>query len=169
MRTNQNVRVPGFGAGRMATGTGGWGLAVTMMNDRRRLNCKANDTGVLLHDLTDAELFARNAALCRKSHKSLCCYPRRIKERLGIPIPGKPSPSNSNGYTSKDLALTDSEYLGTTLRADTLGRWLSVLHGYSLGVLHLPLGAALHAVCFHSAPPLFSPRLRHSLLHVKQR
>ena len=55
----------------MATGTGGWGLAVTMMNDRRRLNCKANDTGVLLHDLTDAELFARNAALCRKSHKSL--------------------------------------------------------------------------------------------------
>lgn len=76
----------------MATGTGGWGLAVTVMNDRRRLNCKAGDTGVLLHDLTDAELFARNAALCRQSHNSLCCYPRRTKEEAGHPETGKTQP-----------------------------------------------------------------------------
>ena len=71
-------------------------------------------------------------------------------ERLGIPIPRKPSPFYSNGYTSKDLALADPEHFRTTLRADALGRRFTVLHGDGLCVLHLPLGAALHAISFHT-------------------
>ena len=78
------------------------------------------------------------------------------KKKLGIPIPGIPSPFHSNGYASKDLALTDSEHLGTTLRADTLSCGLSVLHGYCLSVLHLPLGTTFHAISFHTIPsPVF--------------
>ena len=79
------------------------------------------------------------------------------KKRLGIPIRGKPSPFYSNGYACKDLALADPEHLGTTLRADALCRWLSVLHGYGLGVLHLPLGTALHTISFHTiSSPVFT-------------
>ena len=70
---------------------------------------------------------------------------------------GKPSPSNSNGYASKDLALTDPEHLRTAGGTDALGRRLPVLHGYSLGVLHLPLGTALHTISFHTiSSPVFT-------------
>ena len=61
-----------------------------------------------------------------------------------------PTPSILMGYASKDLALTDSEHLRTTLRADALSRWLSVLHGDGLGVLHLPFNTTLHAIGFHT-------------------
>ena len=70
---------------------------------------------------------------------------------------GKPSPFYFNGYASKDLALTDSEHLGSTVGADTLGCRFSVLHGYGLGVLHLPLSAALHTISFHTiSSPVFT-------------
>jgi len=42
--------------------TVGWGSAVTVINDRWWLNCKADGTGVLLHDLKQAEPFAKNVA-----------------------------------------------------------------------------------------------------------
>ena len=70
---------------------------------------------------------------------------------------GKPSPFYFNGYASKDLALADPEHLGTTLRANALGCRLPVLHGYSLGVLHLSLGTALHTIGFHTiSSPVFT-------------
>ena len=53
----------------------------------------------------------------------------------------------------QNLALTDSEHLGAAGRTDPLRRWLAVLHGYGLGVLHLPLGATFHTISFHSSPP----------------
>ncbi len=55
----------------------------------------------------------------------------------------------SNGYTSKDLALADSEHLRPTYRADALSRWLTILHSYRLVILHFLLGPAFHTVCLH--------------------
>src|SRR3972149_4362534 len=57
------------------------------------------------------------------------------------------------------LGLADSEHLGAAARADTLGRRLSVLHGYGFGVLHFLLGFALDAVGLHVHPPVFAPRI----------
>ena len=37
------------------------------------------------------------------------------------------------------LALPDSEYLSATLRADALGGWLAVFHGYLLRILDFNL------------------------------
>jgi arylsulfatase A-like enzyme len=42
--------------------TVGWGLAVTVINDRWWLNCKVDGTGVLLYDLKATEPFASNVA-----------------------------------------------------------------------------------------------------------
>jgi hypothetical protein len=46
--------------------------------------------------------------------------------------------------------LANSEHLGAAARADTLCRWLAVLHGNRLRILHFLLGAALHTVCLHN-------------------
>ncbi len=48
--------------GRRNHATVGWGSAVTVIDDRWWLNCKADGTGVLLHDLKKAEPFAKNVA-----------------------------------------------------------------------------------------------------------
>jgi arylsulfatase A-like enzyme len=42
--------------------TVGWGSAATVISARWWLNCKADGTGVLLHDLKQADPFAENAA-----------------------------------------------------------------------------------------------------------
>ncbi len=42
--------------------TVGWGSTLTVINDRWWLNCKADGTGVLLHDLKQTDPFAVNAA-----------------------------------------------------------------------------------------------------------
>lgn len=47
------------------------------------------------------------------------------------------------------LALADSEHLGFTYRAYTLGRWPAILHSNGPGICHLPLRPALHAVSLH--------------------
>ena len=47
------------------------------------------------------------------------------------------------------LALPYSEHLGATRWAYALSRWLTILHGYAPGVLHLLLGTALHTICLH--------------------
>jgi hypothetical protein len=52
------------------------------------------------------------------------------------------------------LGFADFEHLGAAGRASTRSRGSLVLHGDRLGILDLPLGPALHAVCFHSAPPI---------------
>ncbi len=44
---------------------------------------------------------------------------------------------------------TNSEHLGATYRTGALSCRLSVLHCYSLSVLHFPLGTALDAVSLH--------------------
>ena len=48
------------------------------------------------------------------------------------------------------LALADTEHLGAACRAHALGRWPAVLHGNGLGILYLPLGAALDTIPLHS-------------------
>lgn len=48
------------------------------------------------------------------------------------------------------LAFTDSKHLGATFGANALSSRFSVLHGDLLGILDFLLGAALHAICFHS-------------------
>jgi hypothetical protein len=47
------------------------------------------------------------------------------------------------------LALPDPEHLSPAHGTYTLSCRLTVLHGYGPGIPHLPLGAALHAVCLH--------------------
>ena len=51
------------------------------------------------------------------------------------------------------LALPYLEHLGTARRAYSLSSRLTILHGYSLGVLHLLLGTALHTIPLHSDSP----------------
>ena len=51
------------------------------------------------------------------------------------------------------LALPYQEHLGAARGTYTLGRWLTVLHGYALGVPHFPFGSTLDAVGLHSLPP----------------
>ena len=55
----------------------------------------------------------------------------------------------------KLLFTSDSEHLGPTCGAHTLSRRLTILHGYRLSILHLPLGTAFHTVCLHCLPPVF--------------
>jgi hypothetical protein len=54
------------------------------------------------------------------------------------------------------LSLAYPEHLGPAYRADTLGCRLTILHGYSLGVLHFPLGPALHTIGLHLSTSLFA-------------
>ncbi len=49
----------------------------------------------------------------------------------------------------KLLFLLYPEHLSATGGTDALGRRLAVLHDYALGILHLPLGTALHTICLH--------------------
>ena len=54
------------------------------------------------------------------------------------------------------LAFADSEHLGATDWADTLGSRFAVLHLYGLGVAQFPLLAALHTIGLHlGLPPFF--------------
>ena len=66
----------------------------------------------------------------------------------------KSSPFYYNGYASKDLTLANSEHFGTARWAYTLSRWSAILHGYTLGILHLFLRAALYTISLHLLPPL---------------
>ena len=64
----------------------------------------------------------------------------------------------------------DAEYLGTALRAYTLSRWFTVLHGDLFRALNLGFLPALHAICCHLTPPLFNRndiRLRFGLSNVR--
>ena len=54
------------------------------------------------------------------------------KEGLEVPISGISSPFYSNGYVSKDLALTDSEHFGTACWTRSLSRRSTIPHGYGL-------------------------------------
>ena len=47
------------------------------------------------------------------------------------------------------LTLIDSEHLCATTWAYSLGCWLTILHDYSLGILHFLLDTAFHTVCLH--------------------
>ena len=58
------------------------------------------------------------------------------------------------------LGPTDTEHPGATDRANTLSRWLTVLHGNALGVLHFSLGSALHAIRLHLVLPNFYSQSR---------
>ena len=54
-----------------------------------------------------------------------------------------------------DLSLADSEHLGAAYRTCPLRRRLAVLHGDSLGVLNLSLGATLDTITLHLMSLLF--------------
>jgi len=73
------------------------------------------------------------------------------KEGLNKPDAGISSPINLSAM--RDLALTDSEHFGTACWTRSLSRRSTVLHGYALGVLHLPLSAALYTISLHLSPP----------------
>ena len=45
--------------------------------------------------------------------------------------------------------LPNPEHLGSTRGTDALSRWLTILHGDGLGILHLLLGTAFYTVCLH--------------------
>lgn len=57
--------------------------------------------------------------------------------------------------TVSALALSYPEHLSPTYRADALSCWLSILHGYRLGILHFSLGSAFHTICLHWSTSLF--------------
>ncbi len=50
---------------------------------------------------------------------------------------------------SSALTLAYSKHLSPTCGACPLGSWPSVLHSYSLGILHFPFGTTFHTVCLH--------------------
>ena len=64
------------------------------------------------------------------------------------------------------LTLPYSKHLGATYGAYALGGWFAIFHGYSLGVFHFPLGAALHTVCFHKFHLLSAWRIDHFVWNV---
>jgi len=53
------------------------------------------------------------------------------------------------------LTLPYSEHLGAAYGAGTLSCRFTILHSYASGILHFPLGAALHAVGLHLFTSLF--------------
>ena len=55
------------------------------------------------------------------------------------------------------LTLPYFEHFGATGRAYALSRRLTILHGYALGVLHLPFSATLHTICLHQLTHLLAP------------
>jgi hypothetical protein len=54
---------------------------------------------------------------------------------------------------STALALPYFEHLSAASRAHSLGRWLAIFHGNSLGILHFLLGAAFHTIRLHPVSP----------------
>ena len=57
--------------------------------------------------------------------------------------------------TKAALAFAYPEHLGPACGTDALSRRLPILHGYALGILHFPLGAALHTIGLHLLTSLF--------------
>ena len=70
------------------------------------------------------------------------------KKEIGSPLQEIQSPSMVL-LLMPALALPDSKHLGATLRANTLGGWLAVFHGYLLRILDLLFSTTLEAICFH--------------------
>ena len=62
--------------------------------------------------------------------------------------------------------LPDSEHLGATCGANALSRRLAILHSYRFGILHFPLGTALHTVCLHYSKPPFCMESRLFLVRM---
>jgi hypothetical protein len=83
---------------------------------------------------------------------------------LGTYIQKIPSPTDI--LTPWSLALAYSEHLSPTHGARTLGSRFAILHLYVFGILHFPLGAALHAVRLHCLPPLFLITINDSFINV---
>jgi len=77
------------------------------------------------------------------------CLVRTKKRGLDTSNPRHPALSVLMAISGKDLGLTDSEHLGAAYRAHPLDRRTAVLHGDGPGILHLPLGTTLDAVCLH--------------------
>jgi hypothetical protein len=50
---------------------------------------------------------------------------------------------------------TDSEHLGATGRASSLGCWLTILHLDGLGTLNFSLGSAFDTITLHVESPSF--------------
>ncbi len=66
------------------------------------------------------------------------------------------------------LAFSDSEHFRATRRAYPLSCRLAVLHGYSFGILHFPLGSAFHTVRLHLVTSLFVWRIDYPLAECQQ-
>jgi hypothetical protein len=47
------------------------------------------------------------------------------------------------------LAFSYPEHLSSAIGANSLGRWLTILHGNCLSIFHFPFSAAFHTVCLH--------------------
>ena len=78
------------------------------------------------------------------------CLFREINiERLAAPEDSQPLNILST-IKVPDLALSNSEHLGTTYWTCTLSRRFAILHCDRSGIPHLPFSAALHAVGLHS-------------------
>ena len=54
------------------------------------------------------------------------------------------------------LALPYPEHFGPTYGAHTLSSWLTILHGYALGIFHFPFSAAFDTICLHESTSLFN-------------
>ena len=61
------------------------------------------------------------------------------------------------------LALPYPEHLGAAQIAYSLGSWLAILHGYGPGVLHFPLGPALHTIPLHPGSPFLFVLAKHAI------
>jgi len=57
--------------------------------------------------------------------------------------------------TTGASALTYPEHLGPACGTDALSCRLPILHGYASGILHFPLGTALHTVRLHLLTSLY--------------
>ena len=69
--------------------------------------------------------------------------------------------------TVSALALSYPEHLSPAYRADALSRWLSILHGYRLGILHFSLGSTFHTVCLHWSTPFLLRSISYSFLRCQ--
>ena len=65
------------------------------------------------------------------------------------------------------LTLPYFEHLGAAGRTHTLRRWLAILHGNGLGILHFFLGAALHTVSFHFTSPLLIVLAKQAIIRTR--
>ena len=62
---------------------------------------------------------------------------------------GQPAPNIISTIEASDLALPDSEHLGSAYGTSSLIGPFAIFHCYGLGVFHLPFGSTLHAVSLH--------------------